>query len=71
MHDDGGVAVGSDGCLYALFLEIGTQHMAPRPWLAPTLERPDVKAAFAAAFAEALARMATGNGLTPKPGGGP
>ena len=45
MHPDGGIAVGSVN-KYGLYLEIGTQDMAARPWLVPTLNRTDVINAF-------------------------
>lgn len=56
---EGGVAVGSTN-LYGLYLEIGTQDMAPRPWLVPTLTRSDVMNAFNAALARELERLLAG-----------
>jgi hypothetical protein len=53
---DGGIAVGSVN-KYGLFLEIGTQNMAPRPWLVPTLTRSDVINAFNAEVQKELTRL--------------
>jgi hypothetical protein len=56
MCDAGGIAIGSSD-KYGLYLEIGTQTMAPRPWLVPTLTRPDVMASFQEAVAEEFEKM--------------
>ena len=53
---DGGIAVGTVN-KYGLYLEIGTQDMAPRPWLVPTLTRTDVMNAFNAAVRVELERL--------------
>ncbi len=52
----GAVVIGSDGCPYGLYLEVGTQHMAARPWLQPTLDRNDVRHDFVAMVESILAR---------------
>lgn len=70
-YPDGGIAVGSVN-KYGLYLEIGTQDMAPRPWLIPTLNRTDVVAAFGSAVRDELDRllaMAAGDGAPAQAGG--
>ena len=72
-HPDGGVAVGSVN-KYGFYLEVGTQHMAARPWLVPTLTRTDVMNDFNAVVRAELARLleaAAGDGAPPQPGSSP
>lgn len=64
---EGGAAVGTHN-LYGVYLEMGTREMAPRPWVAWTLQRPDVLTALQAAVAAALARQ---GGAGPTGPGGP
>ncbi len=59
---DGETYVGATNSPYAMYLEIGTRTMAPRPWLLPTVYRSDVQAAFALALASELMKSDTGPG---------
>ena len=54
LDEGGNVVVGCKDNPYGIFLEIGTRHMLPRPWLAPTLNDPDVQRRFAQAVIDTL-----------------
>lgn len=66
-EEDGAVVVGCTGNFYGIFLELGTQNMAARPWLLPTLLRSDVAAAFESVMGSTLADLLaqTGGGSVP------
>ncbi len=73
IHPEGGIAVGSVN-KYGLYLEIGTQDMAARPWLVPTLNRTDVMNAFNSAVKAELTRLlesASGDGAPAQPSSSP
>lgn len=53
--------------MYGLFLEIGTQDMAPRPWIVWTLTRPDVIQEFTDAVYHILNDLMASSGSNGPP----
>lgn len=64
--EDGAVLVGCTNNIYGLYLEIGTQEMAPRPWLMATMEDKAVQDDFVQFItAKVLTKLGTFAGSTP------